>query len=77
MNLRLADLGGSGAFARRWHRRHPGVVRVGVLAHNATKVSALIEDARIEPAPVAQAAAERPADRGTGLPRKRADAPAA
>jgi IS5 family transposase len=49
----------------------------GVLAHNATKVSALIEDVGAGIAPVAQAAAKRPAARGTGPPRKRADAPAA
>ena len=49
----------------------------GVLAHNATKVSALIEDAGTGTTPVAKAGAKRPADRGTGPPRKRADAPAA
>jgi IS5 family transposase len=49
----------------------------GVLAHNATKVSALIEEPGKAIAPVAQAGANRPAHRGTGPPRKRADAPAA
>ena len=49
----------------------------GVLAHNATKVSALIENAGTGTTPVAQAVAKRPADRGTRPPRKRADAPAA
>ncbi len=49
----------------------------GVLAHNATKISALIEDAGAEVAPVAPAANKRPANRGPGPPRKRADAHAA
>ena len=49
----------------------------GVLAHNATKVSALIEDAGTAIAPVVRATARRPADRGTGPQRKRAGAPAA
>ena len=49
----------------------------GVLAHNATKVSALIQDAHTEPRPVSRAAATPLANRGTGPPRKRADAPAA
>jgi transposase, IS5 family len=49
----------------------------GVLAHNATKVSALIGDAGTGRTPVAQPAAKRPADRGTGPPPRRADAPAA
>jgi IS5 family transposase len=48
----------------------------GVLAHNATKVSALIQEVDTEPAPVASAA-KRPANQGTGPPRKRVDASAA
>ena len=49
----------------------------GVLAHNATKVGALIEDAGTGIAPAAQAAANRPAHRGTGPQRRGAGAPAA
>jgi transposase, IS5 family len=52
----------------------------GVLAHNATKVSALLQDADTEPAAVASVASvasKRPAARGTGPPRRPADAPAA
>jgi len=40
----------------------------GVLAHNAAKVSALMEDAGTEIAPVDPAAAKRPANRGPGPP---------
>ena len=47
----------------------------GVLAHNATKVSALIQDAHAEPAPVASAGSKCPALQGTGPPRPRAAAP--
>jgi IS5 family transposase len=49
----------------------------GVLAHNATKVSALLHDADSEPAPVARRASPPPANPGTGPPRRPADAPAA
>ena len=48
----------------------------GVLAHNATKVSALLQVADTEPVPVAPAVSKRPANRGTGPPRKRVDASA-
>jgi IS5 family transposase len=50
----------------------------GVLAHNATKVSALLQDAGAAQAPVVPAApAKRPTNPGTGPPRRAADAPAA
>jgi IS5 family transposase len=49
----------------------------GVLAHNATKVSALIQGADTELRPVSRATATPLANRGTGPPRKRDDAPAA
>ena len=51
----------------------------GVLAHNATKVSALLHDADVPHSGAAQgaAAAARPTNQGTGPPRRRADAPAA
>ena len=49
----------------------------GVLAHNATKVSALLQVAGTGPAPAASAAVKRPASTGTGLPRRPVDAPTA
>jgi len=49
----------------------------GVLAHNATKINALLKDAGTAHAPVAAAAAKRPTNPGTGPPRRAADAPAA
>jgi IS5 family transposase len=49
----------------------------GVLAHNATKVSALLQVADTEPAPAPSAAVKRPASTGTGPPRRPVDAPAA
>jgi IS5 family transposase len=49
----------------------------GVLAHNATKVSALLVTAQRDTAPAAQAPSKPPATRGTGPPRRPAGAPAA
>ena len=49
----------------------------GVLAHNATKVSALLQEPAAEAAPVEPAVARRPTNLGTGPPRGAADAPAA
>ena len=49
----------------------------GVLAHNATKVSALLVTAEGDTGPVIQAPSKRPANRGTGPPRAPAGAPAA
>lgn len=48
----------------------------GVLAHNATKVSALLVAGEKGIAPVAQAALKRSANLGLGPPRRRADTPA-
>jgi IS5 family transposase len=49
----------------------------GVLAHNATKVSALLDLADREPVPVIRQASPRPANSGAGPPRRPPDAPAA
>ena len=49
----------------------------GVLAHNATKVSALLVAAESDTAPISQAPSKRSANRGPGPPRRRADMPAA
>jgi hypothetical protein len=49
----------------------------GVLAHNATKVSALLQNPDTEPAPTFRTTTKRPANWGTGPPRRPADAPAA
>jgi len=49
----------------------------GVLAHNATKVSALLQDASAQRAPVVPTTAKRPTGPGTAPPRRPANAPAA
>ncbi len=49
----------------------------GVLAHNATKVSALLQDADPHAGVAPAAAAKRPTNSGAGPPRRAADAPAA
>ena len=49
----------------------------GVLAHNATKISALLQDVGTGHVPAACTAAKDPADHGAGPPRRPVDAPAA